>query len=622
MKQKLLVLATLLTAASSAWAAVDDVFTVLQLKYRVTSEGTNVVEVDGQYEYHGNEVEVFGFETEPTGALDIPSYVFHNGTRYLVTSIGGSAFAGCSGLTSVTIPFTITYIGSDAFNDCVNVIDVYCFAGLGFEWPEDGDDFSVEGDTHFHVSNSSAWQAEYPDAHVWFWGDLYSTTQQFTSADGIIFRTMGDKEVEVIGYSGTKEEVTIPAELLTSTNAYDVTRIGAMAFADKTDVTSVNISEGILRIEHYAFSGCSNLTSVSIPTSVVTIGSYAFFNSGLTSVTIPEGVIALGGNAFFWCDQLKSVTIGSTVKDFILSFQEDYSVVDVYCYADVGFGQKIENFCPFAKLHVMADQLDALVEHYGKHNFVGDLDCPTLADEEDYTRTIDAEVRTATYRKTTEAEQVGKHQAWLLPFDYSLTADDLTKFDFYRIKMIADAPVPVAEPTDDELWVFLSKLEAGNVLRANMPYVIKPLEAVTDYTFTTANILLQKPMAQMLAKTETMEDIFEFYATYEPTSPRLGYDFYYVNTEGSMSFGEGDDSSVSVGPYRWIVRQTSKQGGTVSYAKRINFIDVEDATGIDAAVLTPAADTDVWYTLSGLRLKEQPHQKGVYIHNGRKVSVK
>lgn len=45
-----------------------------------------------------------------------------------VTSIGGNAFYGCSGLTSVTIGSGVTYINYHAFANCPELTDVYCYA--------------------------------------------------------------------------------------------------------------------------------------------------------------------------------------------------------------------------------------------------------------------------------------------------------------------------------------------------------------------------------------------------------------------------------------------------------------------------------------------------------------
>ena len=42
-----------------------------------------------------------------------------------VTIIGGSAFYGCSGLTSINIPNSVTYIGGEAFAGCGNLSTIY-----------------------------------------------------------------------------------------------------------------------------------------------------------------------------------------------------------------------------------------------------------------------------------------------------------------------------------------------------------------------------------------------------------------------------------------------------------------------------------------------------------------
>ena len=45
-----------------------------------------------------------------------------------VTSIGGGAFEYCSGLISITIPNSVTRIGDSAFSECSKLQNVYCYA--------------------------------------------------------------------------------------------------------------------------------------------------------------------------------------------------------------------------------------------------------------------------------------------------------------------------------------------------------------------------------------------------------------------------------------------------------------------------------------------------------------
>lgn len=69
-----------------------------------------------------------------SGDVIIPESVIHNGTVFKVTRIiggvhtysgRGGAFDNCTGLTSITIPKTIKYIGSDAFKGCTSLSAVY-----------------------------------------------------------------------------------------------------------------------------------------------------------------------------------------------------------------------------------------------------------------------------------------------------------------------------------------------------------------------------------------------------------------------------------------------------------------------------------------------------------------
>ena len=61
-----------------------------------------------------------------SGSIEIPSMVTYNGTDYVVASIAQYAFYNCTGLTSVTIPMSVTEIGNYAFLGCTNVSQVIC----------------------------------------------------------------------------------------------------------------------------------------------------------------------------------------------------------------------------------------------------------------------------------------------------------------------------------------------------------------------------------------------------------------------------------------------------------------------------------------------------------------
>ena len=120
-----------------------------------------------------------------------------------------------------------------------------------------------------------------------------------------------------------------------------------------------------------------------------------------------------------------------------------------------------------------------------------------------------------------------------------------------------------------------------------------------------------------------MEDVYSFYATYENTPATASAPFYYVNIDGGISLG--NDGSTTVGPYRWIIRKTSKYGETISYVREMHFFDGEDddPTSMNNGQWTMNnEESATWFDLNGRRLASKPTQKGIYIHNGRKEVVR
>ena len=227
-----------------------------------------------------------------------------------VTSIGESAFNGCSGLTSIAIPDSVTSIGYEAFSRCFGLTSVTIPNSV-----------TSIGESAFYgcyclveVRNLSALSivaGSYDNGEVGYYAKrVYSSGDSYlhTTDDGYIFYEDGDK-VYLVAYNSSLTELTLPDNYNGKNYA-----INPQAFYNCSGLTSVTIPDGVTSIEDYAFSGCTALTSVTIPDSVTSIGGWAFYDcTGLNSVTIGNGVTSIGYEAFSRCFGLTSVTIPDSV---------------------------------------------------------------------------------------------------------------------------------------------------------------------------------------------------------------------------------------------------------------------------------------------------------------------
>lgn len=73
----------------------------------------------------------------------------------------------------------------------------------------------------------------------------------------------------------------------------------------------VVIPDGVTSIGAKAFYECSEVTSITFPNTVTDIGDYAFYRcTSITNLVIPSSVKRIGDYAFAECTSLQTVKMG------------------------------------------------------------------------------------------------------------------------------------------------------------------------------------------------------------------------------------------------------------------------------------------------------------------------
>ncbi|MBR2185357.1 MAG: leucine-rich repeat protein [Prevotella sp.] len=202
-----------------------------------------------------------------------------------IKTIAGGAFTNCTGLTSVTIPNSVTTIGEEAF------------AKTGLTSVTIPNSVTTIGDEAFE-------KCTYLETVV-FPNNVANIGESIFSGCTALKSPIYTSSVFICMPTSYKGAYTVPA---------GIKRIVSRAFYKCEGLTSVTIPSGVAAIENYTFNGCTALSSVSMSAGVTSIGDYAFYNcSALTSANIPDGVTSIGSSAFSGCSSLTAVTIPNSV---------------------------------------------------------------------------------------------------------------------------------------------------------------------------------------------------------------------------------------------------------------------------------------------------------------------
>mgnify|MGYP004622616827 CR=1 FL=1 len=198
-----------------------------------------------------------------------------------VTTVGSYAFNGCSNLTAVELPDTLTAIGDYAFA-WSNVAEITIPDGVV-------------------TIGASA-----------FWGTAL--------ADVVI-----PDSVTTIGAGAFWETKLVDVVIPDS-----VTTIGESAFRYCWEMKTLHLGSGLTTVEDYAFDRCEAAVTLSADNRALVLEDNALFNAEKTRLiqyfegpkdtdraeayTIPTGVEEICSGAFDCCDDLKTIVIPDTVQ--------------------------------------------------------------------------------------------------------------------------------------------------------------------------------------------------------------------------------------------------------------------------------------------------------------------
>ena len=316
-------------------------FVVDGIYYNITSDFS----VEVTYGTYGNTY---------SGDVTIPASVSNDGATYLVTAIGDYAFRASTGLTSVSMPETVTRIGYRAFYRCDSsfrsvtlpnsliTIDDEAFAStwlegtlivpntvttigenafgecsfteitLGSGLVEIGM-FAFDRNDYLRRVTCLALTPPLLHGFSYDWDEANATlyvpyhslaayqAEEDWSHFGSIQRLAYDFKVDGLGYLFLEDDAVEIA-----THDYRIIH-GDVVIPE--EVTFMGTTYQITRIGNDAFYSCVGMLSVEIPNTVTSIGDTAFGECQyLASVTIPSSVTSIEDYAFTECYNLRDVT--------------------------------------------------------------------------------------------------------------------------------------------------------------------------------------------------------------------------------------------------------------------------------------------------------------------------
>lgn len=240
---------------------------------------------------------------------------------HAIIRVHGSAFKDNKTITSVTIPNTVSTIGISAFSGCSELKYVklssslaaiensafnYCEKLTTIDLPSTVTE--IGSNAFFHCSSLS---------YINLPNRLTSIgTSAFVGCHSLQNITL-PASLQLIGWYAFSGCNSLKTATIHCDFVFNNTIQGICLFQECHSLQTVHISEGVTLIPSCAFNACPALTTVTLPETLTEIDDAAFrYCYYLTSIYLPKSLQKIGAAAFKDCYALTHIYYGGTVDNF------------------------------------------------------------------------------------------------------------------------------------------------------------------------------------------------------------------------------------------------------------------------------------------------------------------